>query len=117
MAGRKWIKDFLLLLTNDERRNLRWKRENRFFRFGSGIRYPSREEVLLPIGLGELKTVLFVSIVEANIPLLVGAPDLKRLRMTVNFEQDQAYISKTKEYFEITKDEYNPLTLPINTNQ
>ena len=113
VVGAPWFKDFLLLLTNKESKELEYRRENRFFRFGNGVRYPSRQEVKLPITLGRLKTVLFVSIVDANIPLLVGAPDLKRLGLTVNFEKDRAYVSKTKEYFNISKDDNNHLTLPI----
>ena len=31
----------------------------------------------------------------------------------MNFEKDRAYVSKTKEYFNISKDDNNHLTLPI----
>ena len=117
VSGAKWFNDFLLLLPNEMKENLQWRRENQYFRFGNGVRYPSKEEVVLPITLGRLKTVLYVSIVDANIPLLLGAPDLKRLGITVNFEKDKAYISRTKEYFDIVRDENNHLTLPITTPQ
>ena len=102
-------------MTNSERKNLTWKRENRHFRFGNSIRYPSRVEVLLPINLGDYASVIYVSIVDADIPLLVGAPDLKRLGLTINFEKDKAFVSKTKEYLDVSKDENNHLTLPLNT--
>ena len=115
VAGRRWIKDFLTLMTNSERKNLTWKRENRHFRFGNSIRYPSRVEVLLPINLGDYASVIYVSIVDADIPLLVGAPDLKRLGLTINFEKDKAFVSKTKEYLDVSKDENNHWTLPLNT--
>ena len=76
------------------------------------MRFPSKQEVLLPVTLGRLNTVLQVSIVDADIPLLVGAPDLKRLTLTVNFEKDRAYVAKTKEYFDVTPDEKIILHIP-----
>ena len=45
--------------------------EERFFRFGNSVRYPSKKEVALPIKLGQLETQLFVSVVDASIPLLI----------------------------------------------
>ena len=115
VAGCQWIKDFLMLMTDEEKKGLKWIRENRYFRFGNNVRYPSRAEVILPIALGKSKDIIHVSIVDANIPLLVGAPDLKSLGLTVNFGKDKAYVSKSKEYLEISKDDNNHLTLPLNT--
>ena len=65
--------------------------------------------------LGKLKTKLYVSVVNANIPLLVGTPDMKKLGLTINFEKDKAYTSRTNEYFDLEKNDKGHLTLPITT--
>ena len=113
VVGIEWLKDFMELLSNDERKRIKQRRNNRFFRFGNAVRYPSRLEVSIPITLGRLKTTIQVSLVDAKIPLLVGAPDMKRLGMTVNFERDKVFISQTKEYLDLKKNSNGHLTLPL----
>merc|ERR1711954_434992 len=105
VAGYPTIKNLLELLTDEEKDAIHRKRENRYFKFGNGVRYPSREEITIPIGLGNLKDHLKVSVVDADIPLLIGAPDMKRLGLTVNFERDNVYVSKTGEYLDISHNE------------
>ena len=72
------MKNYLEYLSDEERKSVKKEPEDRFFRFGNSVRYPSKEEVKIPIKLGKLETELHVSIVKASIPLLIGKPDLKR---------------------------------------
>ena len=37
VVGNLWFKEFLLLLTSEERRSIKRRRENRFCRFGNGV--------------------------------------------------------------------------------
>ena len=67
-----WMKHFLDLLLSSVKKKVQRRKENRIFRFGNSVRYPSREELIVPIKVGTLDTVLYVSVVSANIPLLLG---------------------------------------------
>ena len=113
VAGDYWMNSFLQLLPDEERRKIRRKREDRIFRFGNKVRYPSKEEITIPIKIGKLKSFLHVSVVSANIPLLLGRPDMKKLKFTVNFEKDTVYTAITGETFHLEKTKTNLLTLPF----
>ena len=99
VAGKKWMMNHLSSLPEEERRNIQEREEDRYFRFGNSIRYPSKREVTIPIKLGKLDSHLNVSVVDASIPLLLGKPDLKRLGFVINFEDDTVYTTKTHELF------------------
>ena len=64
------------------KRKITTERENRFC---NSVRYPSRKEVSIPQKLGQLKSTLHISVVDANIPLLLGRPDLKKLGLVINY--------------------------------
>ena len=115
VAGYPTVKGLLELLTDEEKESIERKRGNRHFEFGNGVRYPSKEEVTIPIGLGKLRDHLDVSVVDTDIPLLIGAPDMKRLGLTVNFEKDKVFVSRTGESLDISKNENNHLTIPLTT--
>ena len=66
--------------------------------------------------MGSLKTNLGASVVEADIPLLIGAPDMKWLGLTVNFGKDKMFISETGETIEISTNENNHLIIPLTTS-
>ena len=99
VAGKEWINSYIESLPEEERSFVKSKPEERYFRFGNSVRYPSKEEVKIHIKLGKLDTELNVSIVKAKIPLLLGKPDLKRLGFTINFEEETVFVSKTFETF------------------
>lgn len=63
VAGEAWITAFLGSLSEKERAEINIEPEERFFRFGNSVRYPSKEEVAIPIKLGKLETHLYISIV------------------------------------------------------
>ena len=52
---------------------------------------------------------------DADIPLLIGAPDLKRLGLTINFGRDKVHVSETGEYLDLHTNENNHLVLPLKT--
>ena len=41
------------------------------FRFGNGLRFPSKPEIRRPVKLKNLEFDLYISVIDANIPLLV----------------------------------------------
>ena len=91
VAGKTWINDFMETLTKEQKAAVVREKDNRIFRFGNGQRYPSHYRILIPIQLGSLSTNLKVSVVNANVPLLLGNPDMKKLGLKVNFEKDKAH--------------------------
>ena len=103
------------LASDEENKSIKRYKENRIFRFGNGIRFPSKQQVSVPIKLGKLTTELHVSVVDANIPLLIRNPGMKKLGLTINFEKDKVYTSRTGETFDLGKNEKGHLTLPVTT--
>ena len=109
----------VIYAVNPSQRKVIWNVINQFIvgKKNTRVKYarnPSKQEVALPLKLSKKKrAVLYASIVNANIPLLIGAPDMKRLGLTINFEKDKAYISSTREYFEIKKNGNGHLTIPL----
>ena len=93
-VARKYCMENFLKTTEEERKKkIKYGTEKRFFRFGNSVRYPSKQEISIPIKLGQLESFLHVSVVDANIPLLLGRPDLKKLCLIINFENDTVFTS------------------------
>ena len=84
-VGRKYMNDMVASASNEEKESFEYYKENRSFRFGNGVRYPSKSGIKIPIVLGKFKYDLYASIVDANIPLLVGSPDMKNMGLSINF--------------------------------
>ena len=117
VAGLKWMKTYLDTLSNEEKELVFEEPEERFFRFGNSVRYPSKKEVALPIKLGQLETQLFVSVVDASIPLLIGKPDLKKLGFIINFENETVFTTRTFETFPLETTVKGHLALPIKEEE
>ena len=73
-------------LDDDHREKIEVSKDHRYLRFGNNKQYPSNKEVTIPIRIGELVSNIKVSIVNANIPLLLGAQDMKNLEFTLDFK-------------------------------
>ena len=113
VAGSKWMTDFLQTRDQEQLKNISRQTDHRFFRFGNSVRYPSTEEITIPLQLGKLQTFIIVSIVEAPIPLLLGRQDFKRLGFTINFEAETVFVSKYSEIFALETTLQNHLALPL----
>ena len=113
VAGRKWMENHLENISHDERKLVEKHSERRFFRFGDSARYPSNQEVTIPIRLGSLEEKLHVSVVDASIPLLLGKPDLKRFGFVINFEDEIAYITRSHELLPLETTLKGHLAVPI----
>ena len=103
VAGRYWMDNFLEIVDKDFKEKIKYTKENRIFRFGNSVRYPSKQEISIPFKMGQLESVLHVSVVDANIPLLLGRPDLKKLGLVINFENDSVFTTKSLETFSLAK--------------
>ena len=117
VAGIAWMKNYLEMLPGEEKKKIKKEPEERYFRFGNSVRYPSKEEITIPLRLGKLDTELCVSLVDASIPLLVGKSDLKRLGFIINFEEETVFITKTFETFPLETTIKGHLALPITEGE
>ena len=52
--------------------DIRRVKEDETYRFGNGPLYRSKEYYVINVDIGELETELKVSVVEADVPLLLG---------------------------------------------
>ena len=114
-CSRKYfINHTIELIPKEERHKIIRRKDNRVFRFGDSKRYPSREEVTIPIKRGKLESKLYVSIVDADLPLLMSKDDMAKLKLTINCEKETVQTGWTGEVFELEKDEKNNLwQLPL----
>ena len=76
VVGDYWMKNFLDIMPDEEKQKIKIKKEDGIFRFGNKVRYPSKHEISIPIKLGQLRSFIHVSVVSANIPLLLGTSQL-----------------------------------------
>ena len=117
VSGEKWMKTYLESLSEEEKELVFEEPEESFFRFGNSVRYPSKREVALPVKLGQLQTQLFVSVVDASIPLLIGKPDLKKLGLIINFENETVFTTRTFETFPLETTVKGHLALPLKEEE
>ena len=113
VAGKVWFDNFMKHLNEEMRKKIKVYRDQRYFKFGNETRYPSLKEVVIPIRIGRLVSQLNVSIVDANIPLLLGRHDMQKLAFTVDFKNDIVFLERTKEKFELERTSKNHLALPF----
>ena len=113
VAGSQWMKDYIDTRDQEQLKDISKRPERRYFRFGNSVRYPSYEEISIPLQLGRLETFIKVSVVNAPIPLLLGRKDFKRLGLTINFETETVFVSKFSEIFSLETTLQNHLALPL----
>ena len=93
VAGKAWIDAFIESKQDMVTRN----REDEYFRFGPSMTYKSSENYEIDVEIGKLKDTIKVSVVEANIPLLIGLDCQKRWGMVIDVDKDTIYFKKSKD--------------------
>ena len=113
VAGSKWMENYLRSIETADLEKISRTPEQRYFRFGNSVRYPSKEEIAIPLKLGSLETFILVSVVDAPIPLLLGRHDFRRLGFTINFETETVFVSRSYEAFPLETTVQGHLALPL----
>ena len=108
VAGKPWIDAFIESKGITVQRN----RENEYFRFGPSHTYKSEENYEIEVNIGDLKDIVKVSVVEANIPLLIGLDCQKRWGMVIDVGENKIHMRKSNETFRIKKKNHHWM-LPI----
>ena len=70
MAGKRWMDSYIA--TKDDNFIVKLRKENERFKFGPSKIYNSENSHEIEVEIGKLKTIIKVSVVSADIPLLLG---------------------------------------------
>ena len=92
VAGVFWMKEYLEMLSAEDRKSVKEESSQSKFRFGDGHECKSMKALIIPIKVGRRKYLLRVEVVEEEIPLLLSKPSMKSLKMNLDFDKDVAYI-------------------------
>ena len=91
VAGVFWMKEYLEMLSAEDRKSVKEESSQSKFRFGDGHECKSMKALIIPIKVGRRKYLLRVEVVEEEIPLLLSKPSMKSLKMNLDFDKDVAY--------------------------
>ena len=90
VAGEKWLNDFTENWLNaTDRKKIKKSTGKRFFRFGDNPPIKSKEEVQIPICIGDTNLTLVIDIVEADVPLLLSKRQMKEYGMILDLSKDE----------------------------
>ena len=87
--------------------------ENQSFKFGDGKIYNSNMNHEINVEIGGYKTTLNTSVVDTNIPLLLGMDYLKKWGVIIDTGKEELYLRKSNESFKIDAAKSNHWKLPI----
>ena len=112
VTGRPWI-DAYIESKGDIKINLEKEKEK--FRFGPSQVYTSNENYEIEVKVGKLKEFIKVSVVDADIPLLLGLDYQVKWGMVIDIGEGTIHIRKSNETFEINQNSSH-WTLPIQSS-
>ena len=92
VTGRAWRDTYLESLSNEERSQIRTLLGGTVFRFGGEMKKESSEKLILPCTTAGREVMIQTDVVDIDIPLLLSKPDMKRLGLQINMENDTAKI-------------------------
>ena len=102
-ASEFWLQNHKELLDEKTRKGIKTFDEKRNFRFGNNVRYPSLYRAEIPLRIGDISSVMDVSIIKANIPLLIGLNDMKKFAFVIDCDRNLVKTKRTGETFELEK--------------
>ena len=113
MAGKAWLEAF----TEDSPwMDIKRYKENETFRFGNGPAYISSMGYIIPVTIGKLKTELKISVVEANVPLLLGLDFQQEFGVVIDTGRQTLFIKASGEEFNMSR-QGNHWRLPLRSNR
>ena len=109
MAGRPWIDAFI----ESKGTLINRSRELEYFKFGPSEVFKSEENYEIEVTIGELKDTMKISVVDTDIPLLIGLDYQKKWGMVIDVGKNQISLRQSNETFDIPEGQNNHWTLPI----
>ena len=110
VSGKPWMDAFIESKGDDIKVTRR--KENQYFKFGPSEVYKSSENFEIDVVIGDLKDKIRVSVVETNVPLLIGLDYQKKWGMVIDLGENEIHIRKSNQTFRISQ-KNNHWTLPI----
>ena len=109
VAGRPWLDAYI-----ESKGDIKVKRskENELFKFGPSEIFKSDMSYEIDIEIGTLKEKIKVSVVDADIPLLIGLDCQRLWGMVLDLGRNEIFIRKSGEHFPMTAESMH-WTLPI----
>ena len=92
VAGENWIQEFIKGLSKEDKKNSVEEKSTKTVKFGDGEVRSSIKCVTLPVEVAGVKGTITTDVVKADLPLLLWMPVLKRAKIVINFDIDEAMI-------------------------
>ena len=115
VCGKPFMHAFIASKGKNEQVRRRYEDQN--FKFGDGNIYNSNLSHEIEVEIGELKTTIETSVVDVNIPLLLGMDYLKKWGVVIDTGRQELYIRKSKESFKIDSSKSNHWKLAIQNGR
>ena len=98
VAYENWIQEFIKRLSEKDMKNIVEEKSNKTFKFGGSEVRSSIKCVTLRVEVAGVKGTITTDAVKADLLLLLGMPVLKRAKIVINFDTDEAIIFGKKAY-------------------
>ena len=92
VCGEEWLTEFLETLSQDERKEVIERNEQKKFRFGDGKGVLSEKYVVLPINLCGKDLMMGTFVIKGNLPLLFSRSSLKEFDIDLDIKNDKIMI-------------------------
>ena len=96
VCGTKWLREYTLGLSEEDRKTIVRSKSDRIFKFGDWKVVNAYERVTIPATIGSQKGVIECEVIDKNLPLLPSKDSMKKAGVTINFVEDTATINGEK---------------------
>ncbi|PIK40870.1 hypothetical protein BSL78_22300 [Apostichopus japonicus] len=96
VTRRVWTQIFMESLSSDEKKNVKISSGGTTFKFGGESSVKSEEKMTFPCVIAGKRTTITTDVVDSDIPLLLGKPDMKRLGFKLNMMDDTLEVNGKK---------------------
>lgn len=92
VSGSGWLKDYISLMNEEDRKAIVASPGKRIFQFGGGTRLKSQGEYLLPSYVVGQRVLIKTDVVSSDIPLLLSKSAMKNMEVKMDYKTDTAEI-------------------------
>lgn len=92
VAGKQWLDTFMESMDPEDRKNITVTPSAKVFKFGAGEVKKSLGTYEIPCKMTGVKVLLSTDVVDTNIPLLLSLEAMKRAKVKIDTENDQAEV-------------------------
>ena len=94
VCGKKWLEEFVQGMPDGYESEIKYTPSRKAFRFGDGKIVESSKKTAIPVKLGgKIAATLTTDIVDADLPLLLSLPAMKKAGMHLHLPDDSVEIS------------------------